>query len=329
LSPVTPSEDEVLSYFDALSNWGRWGSDDQLGTLNLITPAKRIAAAELVRVGATVSLAWDIGGSPPADQPWPPQRFMLATGQGLADEHRVVAAATPEQSGGATARRRSAGAAEHIGLVYHGHTVTHIDGLSHIFWDGKMYNGKPAELVTTTFGATHHAITALRDGVVTRGVLLDVAATRGVGWLEPGEAVYPEDLEAAEVQQSVIVSEGDVLVMRTGYGKKVRDQGPDDVARGGRAGWHAACLPWLRERGVAAIACDTAQDAIPSGYPSFRNPIHEVGIVAMGLWLIDNCDLEALAGTCAASGRYEFLFTLAPLRWVGATGSPANPLATF
>jgi kynurenine formamidase len=321
LSPTPPSEEEVLSYFDALSNWGRWGDDDQLGTLNLITPAKRIAAAELVRVGATVSLAWDIGGSPPADQPWPPQRFMLATGQGLADEHRVVAA---ERAG-----HRSAGAAEHIGLVYHGHTVTHIDGLSHIFWDGKMYNGKPAELVTTTFGATHHAITALRDGIVTRGVLLDVAATREVGWLEQGEAVYPEDLEAAEAHGGVTVSEGDVLVMRTGYGKKVREKGPDDVARGGRAGWHASCLPWLRARGVAAIACDTAQDAIPSGYASFRNPIHEVGIVAMGLWLIDNCDLEALAGTCAASGRYEFLFTLAPLRWVGATGSPANPLATF
>jgi kynurenine formamidase len=321
LSAAAPSEQEVLSYFDALSNWGRWGDDDQLGTLNLITPEKRIAAAELVRTGTTVSLAWDIGSSsPPADQPWPPQRFMLATGQGLTDEHRVVAAG---RAG------RSSGAAEHIGLVYHGHTVTHIDGLSHIFWDGKMYNDKPAELVTSTLGATHHAITALHDGIVTRGVLLDVAATRGVGWLEPGDAVYPEDLEAAEAHGSVTVSEGDVLVMRTGYGKKVRDKGPDDVARGGRAGWHAACLPWLHERGVAAIACDTAQDAIPSGYASFRNPIHEVGIVAMGLWLIDNCDLEALSARCSSSGRWAFLFTLAPLRWVGATGSPANPLATF
>jgi kynurenine formamidase len=320
LSPNTPSEEEVLSYFDALSNWGRWGDDDQLGTLNLVSPEKRIAAAELVRSGTTVSLAWDIGGSPPADQPWPPQRFMLATGQGLSDADRVVA---PGRAG------RSSGAAEHIGLVYHGHTVTHIDGLSHIFWDGKMYNGRPAELVTSTFGATHHAITALKEGIVTRGVLLDIPVVRGVDWLEPGEAVYPEDLEAAEVREGVIVGEGDVLVLRTGYGKKVRDKGPDDVAAGGRAGWHAACLPWLHARGVAAIACDTAQDAIPSGYTSFRNPIHEVGIVAMGLWLIDNCDLEALATICTDSGRWAFFFTLAPLRWVGATGSPANPLATF
>jgi kynurenine formamidase len=192
-----------------------------------------------------------------------------------------------------------------------------------------MYNGRPAELVTSTFGATHHAITAVKDGIVTRGVLLDIPPVRDAGWLEPGEGVYPDDLEAAEKREGVIVSEGDVLILRTGYGKKVREQGPDDVARGGRAGWHAACLPWLHERGVAAIACDTAQDAIPSGYASFRNPIHEVGIVAMGLWLIDNCDLEALATACSSTGRWEFLFTLAPLRWVGATGSPANPLATF
>lgn len=317
-----PSEDEVLAYFDVLSNWGRWGADDELGTLNLVSPAKRIAAAQLVRVGATVSCAWDIGGRPPADQPMgPPRRFMIGTGQGLSDEHRVVPPGREND--------RAAGAGEYIGLVYHGHTVTHVDGLSHIFWDGKMYNGKPAELVTAPFGATHHAITALRDGVLTRAVLLDIPAVRGVDWLEPGDPVYPDDLERAEAHGGVHVEEGDVLVLRTGYGRKVRDKGPDDVAAIGRAGWHATCLPWLHERGVAMIACDTAQDAIPSGYPALRNPIHAVGIVAMGLWLIDNCDLEALAETCSRLGRHEFLFSLAPLRWVGATGSPANPIVTF
>ena len=320
--PTAPSEEEVLGYFDSLSNWGRWGDDDELGTLNLVTPAKRIAACELVRVGKTVSCAWEIGGSPPADQPFgPPARFMLGTGQGLADTHRVTAPWRPGD--------RSAGAMEHLGLAYHGHTVTHIDGLSHIFWDGKMYNGKPAELVTSMHGATHHAITALHEGVITRGVLLDVAKARGVDWLDPGEAVYPEDLEACETDGGMRVEEGDVVLLRTGYGRKVRDRGPDDVARGGRAGWHAASLPWLYERGVAAIACDTAQDAQPSGYKTVRSPIHAVGIVAMGMWLIDNCDLEELASTCDSLGRSEFLFTLAPLRWVGATGSPANPLATF
>src|SRR5688572_25881589 len=223
-----PTEAEVLGWYTSLSNWGRWGDDDQLGTLNLVTPEKRIAATQLVRVGTTVSCAWDIGGSPVADQPFgPPSRFMVATGQGLGDAHRVTA---PWRAGD-----RSAGAMEHLGLVYHGHTVTHVDGLSHIFWDGKMYNGKPAELVTSMLGATHHAITALHEGVITRGVLLDVAKVRGVDWLEPGEAVHPEDLDACETAGGMRVEEGDVVIMRTGYGRKVRDRGPDDVARVGRA----------------------------------------------------------------------------------------------
>src|SRR5687768_6490223 len=228
MAPAAPSEDEVLGYFDSLSNWGRWGDDDQLGTLNLVPPEKRISACELVRVGKTVSCAWEIGGSPPADQPFgPPSRFMVATGQGLGDAHRVTA---PWRAGD-----RSAGALEHIGLVYHGHTVTHIDGLSHIFWDGKMYNGKPAELVTSAVGATHHAITALSEGIFTRGVLLDVAQVRGVDWLEPGDAVFPEDLEACETRHGALVEEGDVIMLRTGYGKKVREKGPDNVATAGRA----------------------------------------------------------------------------------------------
>jgi kynurenine formamidase len=315
-----PSEDEVLSYFDTLSNWGRWGNDDELGTLNLVSPAKRITASQLVRVGQTVSCAWDIGGEPAITYHGAVQRLMLQTGQGLGDAHRVV---QPDRAG------RSAGAGEYLGIVYHGYTVTHVDGLCHIFWDGRMYNGRPAELVTASWGATQQAITALKDGVQTRGVLLDVASLREVSWLEPGEAVFPSDLEEAEQRAGVRVDEGDVVLLRTGYGRKRHEQGPDDVATVGRAGWHASCLPWFRERGVAMIACDTAQDAIPSGYPQLRDPIHAVGIVAMGLWLIDNCDLETLAETCTRLGRCEFLFTLAPLRWVGATGSPANPLATF
>lgn len=317
-----PSEDEVLAYFDTLSNWGRWGADDELGTLNLITPEKRIAAADLVRTGLVISCAWEIGGKIVADQKISqPQRFMFATGQGLRDEHRVTFPGREND--------RSSGAGEYIGLVYHGHFVTHVDGLSHIFWDGRAYNDVPAEFVTASFGATAHAISTLRTGIVTRGVLADVAAIRGVDWLQPGEAVHPEDLEACETTHGMRVEEGDVLLLRTGYGRKVRENGPDDVAQAGRAGWHASCLPWLRERGVAAIACDTAQDAIPSGYPNVRSPIHSVGIAKMGLWLIDNCDLEALRDTCEELGRFEFLFTVAPLRWVGATGSPANPLATF
>jgi kynurenine formamidase len=321
--PTLPAEDEVLSWFESLSNWGRWGSDDQLGTLNLVTLEKRRQAVALVREGITVSCAWDIDGSPRPDPvAVAPQRFMIGTGQGLSDPARVVPPGTSVED-------RAAAAMEYIGLVFHGFTVTHVDGLSHMFWDGKMYNDQPAEKVSASLGATHHGITTLKDGVVTRGVLLDAARLRGRDWLEPGEAIFPEDLEAAEARQDVRVTEGDALLLRTGYGRKRREHGSDDVRRVGRAGWHSACLPWFRERGVGLIGSDTAQDALPSGYASLRNPVHIIGIVAMGLWLIDNCDLEELRATCERLGRWEFLLVLAPLRLVGGTGSPANPLAIF
>lgn len=311
-----PSEDEVISWFDRCSDWGRWGDDDRLGTLNLVTPAHRAAAAALVTEGVSVSRAWEISPVPSADQRFgPPQRFMLATGEGLVE--------------GGDGGPRYAGAMEHLGLVYHGYSVTHLDGLSHYFWDGRMYGGRPAGLVTAGEGARQLAVTDADVGIVTRGVLLDVAALRGVEWLEPGEAVLPADLEAAEVRQGTTVEEGDAVLLRTGYGAKRHRHGPDDVAAVGRAGWHASCIPWLHERGVAAIGCDTAQDVHPSGYPALRSPVHAVGIVAMGLWLVDNCDLEALRAACERFDRWTFHLAVAPLRVAGGTGSPVNPLATF
>jgi len=310
--PRAPSEAEVLAYFKALSNWGRWGEQDQLGTLNHITKAHRREAAALVTAGEAVSCAWEIDVRPQADQVFgPPQRYMLSTGQGLTDSPRW------------------AGASEFVGLVFHGYSVTHLDALSHYFWDRRMYNGVDAAEVTSREGARKHAMAALEAGVVTRGVLLDVAKARNVRWLEPGEGVFPDDLEAAEEQQGVRVESGDAVLLRTGYGRRKREHGPDATAQVGRAGWHVACLPWLHERGVALIGCDTAQDVHPSGYAGLRSPVHAVGIVAMGLWLLDNCDLEPLAARCEADARYAFLFSLAPLRIAGATGSPVNPLALF
>jgi kynurenine formamidase len=310
--PRAPAESEVIGWFDKLSNWGRWGADDQLGTLNLITPDARRHAAAGVSDGVPISCAWPIETGAQVDQiAGPPQRFMLGTGQGLPE--------TP----------RWGGASEYIGLVFHGYSVTHLDALSHYFWDGAMYNGVPASRVTARAGATHHAMDALESGVLTRGVLLDVAAGRGVHWLEPGEGVFPDDLEAAERAQGVRVGPGDAVLLRTGYGRRKRERGPDDTGVVGRAGWHVACLPWLHERDVALIGCDTAQDVHPSGYPALRSPVHALGIVAMGLWLLDNCDLEPLGRACAERSRHEFLFSLAPLRIAGATGSPVNPIALF
>ncbi len=320
--PATPSEAEVIGYFKSLSNWGRWGQDDELGTLNLVTPEKRVEAAQLVREGLAISCAWEIDTRPRVDQAFgPPQRYMLSTGQGLADPERAAAA------GGSPPRW--AGASEFIGLVFHGYSVTHLDALSHYFWDGNMYNGRAASRVTSAAGATAHAMSSLENGVTTRGVLLDIAAARGVDWLEPGEGVLPADLEAAESRQRVQVGSGDAVLLRTGYGRKLREHGPDDVRRLGRAGWHAGSLPWLRERDVALIGCDTAQDVHPSGYAALRSPVHAVGIVAMGLWLLDNCDLEPLSSRCDTLGRWSFQLQLAPLRITGATGSPVNPIAVL
>jgi kynurenine formamidase len=323
--PTPPTQSDVLTYQETLSNWGRWGPDDQLGTLNLITPTVRRSATALVRDGISVSCAWDLETMPQeGDVFGPVHRFMIMTGEGLRDEHRV---APPHPVPGIDTTR-FAGAAEYMGFVFHGVNVTHIDALSHVFWDAQSYNGGPAELVNAMFGATNLAVTAMRDGVLTRGVLVDVAAARGVPWLEPGEGVFPEDLAAAEARQGITVGEGDAVLLRTGYGRRKRERGPIPMHEG-QAGWHVASLPWLRDRGVAAIGCDTAQDVVPSGYPEMPLPVHIIGMVTMGLLLIDNCDLETLAATCERLRRYEFMLTIAPLRLTGGTGSPANPIATF
>jgi len=308
--PRVPSEAELLDWFSSLSNWERFGAGDERGTLNLIDDAKRAEAARLARAGVAVSCAWEIDPLPAADHVFgSPERTMRGTGEDL------------------PARPRYAGASERIGFVFHGYAITHLDSLAHYFWDGRMYGGKAASLVTKERGATENAVTAASAGIVTRGVLLDVASLRGVDWLEPGEGVFPEELEAAEARAGVRVGPGDAVLLRTGYGHKKRVRGPDRVQEVGRAGWHAACLPWLYARDVALIGADTAQDVHPCGYPSFRSPVHAIGIVAMGLWLLDNCDLEPLAKACARLGRFEFMLQVNPLRLTGATGSPVNPIA--
>ena len=314
-----PSEDVVLGWFDSLSNWNRWGDDDRLGTLNHVTPAKRVAAAGLVSEGVTVSCSWDIRTGQQPGATVENQRYMLSTGLGLADEGRR----------GLLGKGRAGGAQEFIGMVFHGLDVTHLDSLAHIFWDGKMYGGAPASLVSDRQGALKHDVLAVAQGVMTRGVLLDIARLRGVDVLAADDHVYPEDLEAAERAAGIRVEPGDVILMRTGEGGARRRDGRDYNANKPRSGYQAACLPWLHERGVAMLASDVAQDPTPTGYRTVSMPIHMVGIVAMGLWLIDNCQLEDLTDACVARNRWEFQFALAPIRFQGVTGSPVNPLAVF
>lgn len=317
--PTPPSEETVLGWFDELSNWGRWGDDDRLGTLNHVTPEARVAAAGLVREGQSVSLSWDIRTGRQPGATVESQRYMLSTGLGLEEEGRR----------GLMGGGRAGGAQEYIGMVFHGLDVTHLDSLAHLFWDGKMYGGAPASLVSDRQGALKHDVLAVKDGITSRGVLLDIAKLRGVDVLEADDHVYPEDLDAAAEAAGVEIRPGDVIVMRTGEGGARIAQKKDYNANKPRSGYQAACLPWLHRNGVSMIASDVAQDPTPTGYRTVHMPVHMVGIVAMGLWLIDNCQLEDLAAACNRLNRWEFQFVLAPIRFQGVTGSPANPLAIF
>jgi kynurenine formamidase len=311
-----PSEQEVIGYVKTLSNWGRWGAEDELGTINLITPAKRAAAARLVRDGVAVTGARPIVTDVMADTTFQVMRFMVDSGEGrdTASAARLLA-------------RR--GASEFIGMVFHGFTVTHVDSPAHFFWEGQLYNGRSCNLVTSREGATVESIELLHDGVVSRGVLLDVARTRGVRWLGPGEGVMPEDLEAAEQAAGLRVEAGDILVVRTGYYGRRLAEGPVNPGTAGSPGPHAALLPWLKERGVAVWGSDTHNDVTPTPYPAMGHPFHIGALVGQGLWLIDNMNLEDIARACAERNRWEFMLTLAPLRLRNVTGSPVNPIALF
>ncbi len=306
-----PTVQEVNKYMDALSNWGRWGPNDELGTMNYVTPEKRIAAAKLVRKGITVGCSRLLYPENAQDVPNNPLHFMVGTGT-----------EAPEKGMG--------GAMDFIGLAFHGYHITHIDTFSHIFWNRKSYNGLDASAVNAREKASKGSVQILENGIVTRGVLLDIARLRGVQWMKPGDGIYPEDLEAAEKAQGVKVQPGDALLYRTGWPKQREVEGPPPLP--GRPGLAAASLPWVHERQVALIGADAATDVAPTGFGSdllFPLPVHAVGICAMGLWIIDSGSYESLAEVCARENRWEFMFVTSPLRWKNATGSPLNPVAIF
>ena len=310
-----PTETQVLEWFESLSNWGRWGGDDQLGCLNLITPEKRKRAAVLVQEGVPVSCARPITTEMAPDISFQVQRYMVDSGEGRDTD-------TPERK---VTRR---GAAEFVGMVFHGQTITHIDALSHYSWDGTLYNGKPASMITSREGAQTHSIEPASDGIVSRGVLLDIARVRGVPWLAADDPVMPEDLEEAERLQGVRVEEGDILLVRTGNYRRRLEQGGLSASEPSTA-CQVACAPWFRERGVAMFGTDTSNDIRPSQYPNIGSPLHTMCLVTMGLWLIDNANLEEITQACAERNRYEFMLTLGPLRLQNITGSPVNPVALF
>ena len=291
---------DIDKWMTELSNWGRWGKDDQLGAINLITPAKRKQSLSLVREGVSVSLAHDVEKERTADNARPFEHTMSITGQFALDTYSVN---------------------------YHGYIHTHLDALCHMFYQGKMYNGFSQEEVTQK-GAAKLSIHNLKKGIITRGILMDIPKLKGVAYLEPGTAIYAEDLEAWEKRAGVKVSSGDVIFIRTGRWARRAAVGPWNVG-GSAAGLHASVAKWLKKRDVAIIGSDVASDVVPSGVEGVALPVHQLALVALGVHIFDNCDLEAVSEAAAARKRWEFLLTASPLAVNGGTGSPLNPIATF
>ena len=313
-----PTEADVEQYMTSLSNWGRWGQDDRLGTLNLITDEARLAGAQTVKSGQAVSLSRDID---------PLNADTLGSGLSLVQRFMGLHEAGDHLDGQPV---RFDAVTDYVGISAHG-SSTHVDGLAHYSWDGKNYNGFPESDTTSGRGARSLSVHHAEHGFVTRGVLLDIAALHGVRWLDRGYGVRPEELLAAEKAQGVTVRPGDALLIHTGNVEAILTDGPDAIGPAARqAGLHASCLPFLKERDVAVLGNDGIQDVQPSGYSlNFLRPVHAVALVAMGLWLVDNMELTGLAKTCHDENRWEFLFAALPWRMVGVTSSASNPVAIF
>ena len=307
--PLAMSGEALAALFDRVSNWGRWGVSDERGALNHIGPAEIAHAASLVREGRTVSLARNFPTQPGPENPWPAQHHMVIAG----DDCCVPGVEGLEVS------------TDFIGIAFHGMASSHIDALCHVFAQGRMYNGQPASEVKST-GAKVNSIMAARDGIVGRGVLLDIPRALGVPFVDADDLVTIADLEAAEVAGGAQVGKGDLVLVR--LGRDVRRAALRDQAV---AGLDPRIVEWLHVREVAVLGGDGVHDPIPNGrvHRDWAMPIHMLGLAAMGLHLLDNLDLEPLARTCVQLGRWEFQLLAAPLRIEGGTGSPLNPIAVF
>jgi kynurenine formamidase len=296
----TVTDAEYQRWKTDLSNWGRWGKSDEIGALNLITPAKRKQAAALVKEGMSVSLSADADSVQAVDNPNPYEVVM----QGISSDR--------------------------IAVNYHGIAHTHLDSLAHINERGVFYNGyQPDPDAVAKNRHAKNSIHNVKNGIFTRGILIDIPRLKGVPYLEPGTPIYVEDLEAWEKQAGVKVGAGDALFVRTGVWARRKALGPwlRGRAEGGKsAGLDPSVIPWLKRRDIAVLASDHPQYVAPS---SLRGAVHDFALVYLGVHLLDNCDLEALGAAAAARRRWEFLLTVAPLAIPGGTGSPANPIATF
>jgi len=295
---------EFDAWMQEISNWNRWGEEDELGTLNLITDQKRVEAAALVKEGATVSLSLFANKQQDSLNSNPFQHNLTVSTFG---GHEV--------------------AGDSYSVQYHGFAHSHMDGLPHFAHKGQMYNGFSVDELTSN-GSGRLGIHNAYKGIFSRGILIDIPWLRGVDFLEPGTAITIADLEAWEERTGIRVGRGDVLLIRTGRWERVRQVGQWNFV-GQAAGSYASIAKWLKERDVAMLGSDGVSDVMPSGVEGLINPLHELVLVGLGMPLLDNLDLDALAEAAAERNRWEFIFVGSPLRVEGGTGSPMNPLALF
>jgi len=293
---------ELEAMFRRCSNTGKWGTNDELGTLNYITPAKRIAAAQLVKTGEVVSVGRD-----------------LTTRQSKTNGQPVVHVMMFSDA-------NSPSCGDYFTIAPHGMVVTHMDALCHFSWKDQFYNGRKRSETLTASGAKWGSIYAQRQGIFTRGVLLDVAAARGVSWYRPDEYVTVADFEAAEKRQRVRVESGDAIFVRTGMERMETELGEQDIYP--RAGLHAECVEWMHNRQVSVYGGDCIEK-LPYPSESFTSAVHMIVLASMGLPILDWPSLTELARTCERLGRWDYLLTTAPLRLPGGTASPINPLCLF
>jgi kynurenine formamidase len=293
------SKEELERWMTELSNWGRWGKDDQLGAANLITPAKRKQALALAKAGETVSLSHNPVMDKAVDAGEPFAHSINILGElGIAVEKQEVS--------------------------FHGSTFTHLDAFCHVSHDGKLYNGFLfKDVVSKEGGCSKLAVTVFKNGIVTRGILLDIPRLKGVPYLEPATHVFREDIEAWEKKAGIKVGPGDAIFLRTGRWARREKVGPFSNL----SGYDGSFAPFLKERGVALIGSDGIQDV--GTVPGFPLPIHQIALVALGIDIFDNADLEAVAETAARLNRWEFLLFAAPIPVPNGTGSLINPIAVF
>ncbi len=320
--PDRPGVETVRRLAERCSNWGRWGADDELGTLNHIGPDEVAAAAGLVRTGRVFSLSIPVDENGPQTGGFGrfnPIHLMIRDGNGAATGTTVR-----DFYGG---RDRWIRGTDDL-LILPLQSGTQWDSLAHIVFDNRIYNGYDATSVGSK-GAIRNDIANARDRVVGRGVLLDIPRAKSRPWLEPGEAIHAEDLEACERAQGVTVGRGDIVLVRTGQVAQCRDAGSWGAYAGGPApGLALDAAPWIFDRELAAVATDTwGMEVLPNQTEDVFQPLHIILIVHTGLLVGEIFDLEALAEDCAADGRYEFLISAAPLPITGGVGSPVNPLA--